>query len=93
VKKGGQIAVAVPGLGKKPAEGVPAELATCWLDNMNFHSCDWWYDLWKTSDLIEVRECKKMRCYREAWQDWLLYDNDYARMNTRRDERGGRKLL
>ena len=82
VKKGGQIAVAVPGLEKEFRDEVPADLVPYWLDNINFHSYDWWYDLCKTSDLIEVRECKKIRCCREAWQDWLLYDNDHARRNT-----------
>jgi len=41
VKKGGQIAVAVPGLKKEFTNGVPAELLPYWFDDMNFHSCDW----------------------------------------------------
>lgn len=78
VKQGGQIAVAVPGLKKEFTKGVPIELLPYWVDDMNFHSCDWWYDLWKTSDLVNIKECKELKCFKEAWQDWLSSDNDYA---------------
>ena len=54
VKKGGQIAVAVPGLKKEFTNGVPAELLPYWFDDMNFHSCDWWYNLWKISDSVSI---------------------------------------
>ncbi|MGB9939172.1 hypothetical protein [Methanosarcina sp.] len=46
---------------------------------MNFHSCDWWYKPWKTSDSVRIQECKELNCFEEAWQDWLSCDNDYAR--------------
>jgi len=35
VKKGGQIAVAVPGLKKEFTNGIPAELLPYWIDDMN----------------------------------------------------------
>lgn len=79
VKKGGQIAVAVPGLKQEFTQGVPEELLPYWFEEMNFHSCDWWADLWKISDLIRVDECKALNCFAEAWQDWLSCDNEYAR--------------
>lgn len=79
VKKGGQMAVAVPGLKEEFTHGVPEELLPYWFEEMNFHSCDWWADLWKTSDLVRVDECKALNCFAEAWQDWLACDNEYAR--------------
>ncbi len=79
VKKGGQIGVAVPGLKKEFTTGVPAELLPYWVDDMNFHSCEWWSNLWKTSDLVTIKECREMKCFNEAWQDWLSCDNEYAR--------------
>ncbi|MDR7664397.1 methyltransferase domain-containing protein [Methanosarcina sp. Z-7115] len=81
VKKGGQIAVAVPGLKQEFTNGVPAELVPYWCDDMTLtlHSCDWWYHLWKTSDSVSIQECKELNCLKESWQDWLLCDNDYAR--------------
>jgi cyclopropane fatty-acyl-phospholipid synthase-like methyltransferase len=81
VKKGGQLAVAVPGLKQEFTNGIPEELLPYWCDDMTLtlHSCDWWYNLWKTSDLVSIKECKELNCLKEAWQDWLLCDNDYAR--------------
>nr|WP_240664310.1 methyltransferase domain-containing protein [Methanosarcina sp. MSH10X1] len=81
VKKGGQIAVAVPGLKKEFTDGVPAELQPYWIEDMSLtlHSRDWWYDLWKKSDSVSIQECKELNCLEDAWQDWLSCDNDYAR--------------
>jgi cyclopropane fatty-acyl-phospholipid synthase-like methyltransferase len=91
VKKGGQIAVVVPGLKKEFSNGVPAELVPYWCDDMTLtlHSCDWWYHLWKTSDSVSIQECKELNCLKESWQDWLLCDNDYARRDIRMMEAEG----
>lgn len=80
VKKGGQI-VAVPGLKEEFTNGVPAELQPYWFDDMSLtlHSCDWWHNLWKACDSVRIQECKELKCLEEAWQDWLLCDNEYAR--------------
>lgn len=78
VKKGGQIAVAIPGLKKDFPNGVPTELLPYWSDDMNFHSCDWWTNLWKKSDLVSIKECKELKCLDEAWKDWLSCDNKHA---------------
>ena len=78
VKEGGQIAVAVPGLKKEFTNGIPAELVPFWVDDMNFHSCDWWTDLWKTSDFVRIKECRELKCHEEAWKDWLFCHNDHA---------------
>ena len=95
VKKGGQIAVAVPGLKKDFTNGVPAELQPYWFDDMTLtlHSRDWWYNLWKTSDLVSVKECKELNCLKESWQDWLLCDNDYARRDIGMMEAEGGKYF
>ena len=81
VKKGGQIAVAVPGLKREFTNGVPAELQPYWFEDMDLtlHSSDWWYNLWENSDLVSIKECKELNCLKESWQDWLSCDNDYAR--------------
>ena len=95
VKKGGQIAVAVPGLKQEFTNGVPVELQPYWFDDMTLtlHSCDWWYDLWKTSDLVSIKECKELNCLKESWQDWLLCDNDYARRDIGMMEAEGGKYF
>ena len=95
VKKGGQIAVAVPGLKQEFTNGVPAELVPYWFDDMTLtlHSRDWWYNLWKTSDLVSIKECKELNCLKEAWQDWLSCDNDYARRDVGMMEAEGGKYF
>jgi cyclopropane fatty-acyl-phospholipid synthase-like methyltransferase len=95
VKKGGQLAVAVPGLKQEFANGVPAELVPYWFDDMTLtlHSLDWWYNLWKTSDLVSIKECKELNCLKESWQDWLLCDNDFARRDIGMMEAEGGKYF
>ncbi len=95
VKKGGQIAVAVPGLKQEFTDGVPAELVPYWFDDMTLtlHSLDWWYNLWKTSDLVSIKECKELNCLKESWQDWLLCDNDFARRDIGMMEAEGGKYF
>lgn len=95
VKKGGQVAVAVPGLKQEFTNGVPAELVPYWFDDMTLtlHSRDWWYNLWKTSDLVSIKECKELNCLKEAWQDWLSCDNDYARRDIGMMEAEGGKYF
>lgn len=91
VKKGGQIAVAVPGLKKEFTNGIPAELVPYWCDDMSLtlHSCDWWYNIWKTSDLVTIQEFKELNCFEETWKDWLICDNDFARRDIRMMEAEG----
>jgi len=90
VKRGGEIAVAVPGLKREFADGVvPAELLPYWVENMNFHSCDWWHNLWMLSDLVEIKECREMMCHDQAWKDWLACDNEYARSDIKMMEDEG----
>jgi cyclopropane fatty-acyl-phospholipid synthase-like methyltransferase len=91
VKKGGQIAVAVPGLKEEFAAGVPAGLVPYWCDDMKntLHSRKWWQDLWKGSTAVSTGECKEMNCFKEAWQDWLTCDSDFARRDIGMMDAGG----
>jgi len=95
VKKRGQIAVAVPGLKQEFTNGVPEELLPYWFDDMTLtlHSSEWWYNLWKTSDLVSIKECKELNCLEEAWKDWLACDNEYARRDVGMMEAEGGKYF
>lgn len=79
VKKGGEIAVGVPGLKREFTDGVPPEMQPYWFDDINIHSCDWWLELWKKSEMVDVLGCSEMKCCDLAWKEWLVCDNDYAR--------------
>ena len=80
VKKGGFLAVAMPGLQKELEGGiVPSELMPYWVEDMNFHSAAWWKELWSKEDSIEATHSRSMDCHRKAWEDWLKCDNPYAK--------------
>jgi cyclopropane fatty-acyl-phospholipid synthase-like methyltransferase len=91
VKKGGQIAVAVPGLKKEFAAEVPAGLAPYWCEEVKntIRSREWWQGLWKASPSVSLEECKEMKCFREAWQDWLTCDHEFARKDIGMMNDGG----
>jgi cyclopropane fatty-acyl-phospholipid synthase-like methyltransferase len=91
VKKGGQIAVAVPGLKKEFIADVPAGLAPYWCDEVKntIRSREWWQDLWKASPSVSLKECIEMKCFREAWQDWLTCDHEFARKDIGMMNDGG----
>ena len=79
VKKGSQLAIAVPGLREEFENGVPAELKPYWQPEFNtFHSHTWWRNLWERSDLVEIVESKDLTCHRQAWENWLNSGNEYA---------------
>ncbi|MGE5397369.1 MAG: SAM-dependent methyltransferase [Chitinophagales bacterium] len=78
VKKGGFIAVVVPGLKRDFDTEVPAELIPYWVEDINFYSLAWWENLWSRSRAVTLTHAQSMRCHAEAWQDWLQCDNPYA---------------
>jgi len=80
VKKGGCIAIAVPGLKEEFGENVPDEMKPFWNDEMKrtIHSLDWWRNLWSRADGIELIVCREMDCCKQAWEEWLTSSNSYA---------------
>ncbi len=78
VKRGGYIAVAVPGLKKEFINGMPRELRPFVPDDANFHSVDWWVELWSKAEGIELVTCREMECHGQAWKEWLQSPNPYA---------------
>ncbi len=78
VKKGGTIAITVPGLQEEFTQGIPEELQPFWQKDMHFHCCKWWTNLWTKSGAVTVEECKELECHTEAWQDWLECDEPHA---------------
>ncbi len=79
VKKGGRVAVAVPGLKREFPDGVfPEELQPFWQPDMHFHSTAWWRALWERAEGLRIDTCREMDCMRQAWEDWLQSPNPYA---------------
>ena len=95
VKKGGIIAIAVPGV-KKELHGVlPLEMSYSWTakDLGTFHSCDWWRKLLSKSPKIEIESVSEMQGFDEFWDDWLLCDNEYAVSDRPAMEAGAGKYM
>jgi len=83
VKKGGYIAVAIPGWKKELENGIPAELKPYFSDFSEdnaetFQSVAWWKNLWSNTDGIELIDCREMACNRQAWEEWLASPSPYA---------------
>ncbi|QJW46310.1 methyltransferase domain-containing protein [bacterium BFN5] len=73
VKKGGYIAVAIPGLKYEFGKNVPDDMQPFWNSEMErtLHSLDWWKDLWKKAENIEMVDSREMACCEQAWKEWL----------------------
>jgi cyclopropane fatty-acyl-phospholipid synthase-like methyltransferase len=73
VKKGGYIAVAIPGLKFEFGRNVPDEMQPFWNDEIarTIHSIDWWKELWSKENGIEIVDICEMACCKQAWDEWL----------------------
>ena len=73
VKKGGIVAVAIPGLKYEFGKNIPAELQPFWNGEMDrtLHSLAWWKELWERAEGVEMVDSREMACCREAWEEWL----------------------
>ena len=74
VKKGGYIAVAIPGLKFEFGENVPDEMKPWWDEPeiaRTIRSLDWWKGLWSETDGIEIEVVREMSCHQQAWNEWL----------------------
>ena len=80
VKKGGCIAVAVPGIKYEFGENVPDEMKPFWNDEVarTIHSLDWWKELWSREKGVEMIDVREMLCCKQAWEEWLTSSNPYA---------------
>ena len=86
VKKGGYIAVAIPGWKFEMTNGVPDELAEFFTEEGTgapdaadtFQTLDWWKKLWEQTEGVELVDCREMLCCKEAWEEWLESPNPYA---------------
>ena len=80
VKRGGYVAVAVPGLKFEFGSDVPEEMRPFWNDEVarTIHSLDWWKQLWSGERGIEVVDVREMGCCKQAWDEWLAGPNPIA---------------
>lgn len=80
VKHGGYILIVVPGLKKDIHDDIPSEMLLSWTeeDIATMHDVEYWTDILKASDGIEIISVSEMENFDECWDDWLSCDNEYA---------------
>jgi len=81
VKKGGYIAVAIPGLKYEFGENVPDEMKPWWDEPeiaRTIRSTDFWRELWSGEKGIVIADIREMLCCKKAWDEWLTSSNPYA---------------
>ncbi|MEA4971310.1 MAG: methyltransferase domain-containing protein [Candidatus Pelethousia sp.] len=95
VKKGGYIAVAIPGLKHEFGENVPNEMRPFWSDEVarTIRSLVWWKDLWSAAEGIEIVDIREMDCCKQAWDEWLTTPNPYAVNDIKMMEAEGGKYF
>jgi hypothetical protein len=95
VKRGGHIAVAIPGLKYEFGKSVPDEMRPFWNDEVarTIRSIDWWKDLWSEAEGIEIVDIREMNCCKQAWDEWLTSPNPYAVNDIKMMEAEGGKYF
>ena len=94
VKKGGLIAVAVPGFIQDFPEGqLPNEIKPYWTPEWYFYSPGWWQALWKKEPGIAITMLREMDTCKQAWDDWLQSSNPYAQSDIIMMEAGAGKYF
>lgn len=78
LKKNGIAAFAFPGMKYEIKENVPPEMKPFWEEEAleMWHSIEWWKP--KFENELNHLDMWEMRCFQQAWDDWLNTDNPYA---------------
>jgi cyclopropane fatty-acyl-phospholipid synthase-like methyltransferase len=74
VKKGGYIAIAIPGIKYEFGENVPDEMKPWWSEPevaRTIRSLDFWRELWSREKGIELIDIREMLCNKQAWDEWF----------------------
>ena len=74
VKKGGYIALAIPGIIYEFGDNVPEEMKPFWNADMErtIHSLEWWEELWSKDKGLEIMDIREMDCCKQSWDEWLM---------------------
>jgi cyclopropane fatty-acyl-phospholipid synthase-like methyltransferase len=78
VKKGGYIAVSIPGLKRDFGDNVPKEMKPFWdVPDVarTIRGIEWWKDLWQKAKGIEIITISEMACHNIAWKEYLATRN------------------
>ncbi len=79
LKKGGIIAIAFPSIKQDfEFETIPEEMIPFWPKEAfeMWRSTNWWTNIFKPH--INDLKVNEVKCFKQAWDDWLILDNEYA---------------
>ena len=78
LKKDGIVALAFPGMKMEMEDNIPEEMKKYWNEEIlqAWHTTNWWRAKFENS--LNFMEIQEMKCFEEAWEDWLKTDNPYA---------------
>ena len=95
VRRGGRALIAVPGMVRDCHDALPACLTASWTPEQleYMHDARWWRSLISRTPGVDILDVREMSCTREAWDDWLACDNDYARGDRASVEAGALAYL
>jgi cyclopropane fatty-acyl-phospholipid synthase-like methyltransferase len=73
VKKGGYVALAIPGITYEFGDKVPEEMKPFWNEDIErtIHSLEWWKELWSKDKGVEIMDIREMVCCKQGWDEWL----------------------
>lgn len=95
VKQDGMLYVSIPGMVQDCHGNLPACLLKSWtpeqLDYM--HDIDWWRAMIEPTPGVKIVSMQPMPCTDEAWEDWLVCDNEYAAGDRAAVEAGALEYL
>lgn len=95
VKTNGIIALAFPGLKKDIHDNIPPQLLQYWSkdDFECFHDIEWWKKLFSHSTKTTLLSIQEMKCFDNAWNDWLDSGNPYSIDDKKAMDAGGRDIM
>jgi SAM-dependent methyltransferase len=94
VKKGGFMAIAVPGFTEDFPEGeLPEEIRPYWAPDWYFYSPGWWLALWEKESGIAITGVREMDSCKQAWDEWLQSPSPYAQEDIPMMEAGAGKYF
>lgn len=95
VKSGGYLYLTFPGMVHDCHDELPSELLLSWTpDQLDYlHDIDYWTQMIGCTSGVEVVSLHEMEGTDEAWADWLVCDNDYARGDRASMEAGAGEYL
>ncbi len=95
VKDGGLLYLAIAGMVHDCHDNPPACLRISWTPEQleYIHNMDWWRTMIGHTEGVEIVDMHDMACTREAWEDWIACDNEYAQGDRAAVEAGALEYL